>query len=52
MASKKLETSKNAKAKTAKKKRKINILSGVAHIHSSANNTIVAISDDMGNIVS
>ena len=40
------------KAKTTRKKRvKKNIASGVAHVHSTFNNTIVSISDEAGNIV-
>lgn len=38
-----------AKAKTRKGKK--NISNGIAHIHSSFNNTIVSISDEQGNIV-
>ena len=41
-----------AKAKTARKKRvKKNIASGVAHIHSTFNNSIVSIADEAGNII-
>ena len=42
-----------AKTKTVKKTRKVkkNISNGIAHIHSSFNNTIVSISDEAGNIV-
>ena len=41
-----------AKAKVTRKKRvKKNIASGVAHIHSTFNNTIVTITDDAGNVV-
>lgn len=41
-----------AKAKTIKtKKVKKNIANGIAHIHSSFNNTIVSISDEQGNVV-
>jgi len=39
------------KAKTKKKERK-NISSGVVHIQSTFNNTIVTITDSMGNVVS
>lgn len=39
------------KSKTKKKERK-NIASGVVHIQSTFNNTIVTISDTMGNVVS
>ena len=41
---------KNAKA-TRKKRVKKNIVSGVAHIHSTFNNTIVSICDEAGNVV-
>ena len=41
------------KAKTTRKKRvKKNVLSGIAHIHSTFNNTIVTIADEAGNVVS
>jgi small subunit ribosomal protein S11 len=39
------------KAKTKKKERK-NISSGIVHIQSTFNNTIVTITDSMGNVVS
>ncbi len=39
-----------AKAKTVRKTKK-NISNGIAHIHSSFNNTIVSISDELGNVV-
>lgn len=38
--------------KNNKKKNKKNILKGIAHIHSTFNNTIVTISDKSGNIIS
>ena len=41
-----------AKTTTRKKRVKKNIASGVAHIHSTFNNTIVSIADEAGNIVS
>ena len=42
-----------AKAKTSRKKRvKKNIASGVAHIHSTFNNTIVTITDEAGQVIS
>ncbi len=42
-----------AKPKTkAKKKEKKNIVSGIAHVNSTFNNTLVTISDDQGNVVS
>ena len=42
-----------AKVKVARKKRvKKNILKGVAHIHSTFNNTIVSITDEAGNVIS
>ena len=41
------------KAKTTRKKRvKKNIASGVAHVHSTFNNTIVTITDTQGNAIS
>ena len=42
-----------AKPKTkAKKKEKKNIVSGIAHVNSTFNNTLVTISDAQGNVVS
>lgn len=38
--------------KTTKRKIKKNIASGVAHIHSSFNNTIVSMTDENGNLIS
>ena len=40
------------KTRTTKKKVKKNIANGVVHIQSTFNNTIVTISDSMGNVVS
>lgn len=41
-----------AQAKVARKKRvKKNVAKGVAHIHSTFNNTIVTITDEAGNVV-
>ncbi|VEN74781.1 30S ribosomal protein S11 [Candidatus Desulfarcum epimagneticum] len=40
-----------AKKTRVKRKEKKNILNGVAHIQSTFNNTIVTISDPMGNVV-
>ncbi len=40
-----------AKPKTKRKVKK-NIVSGIAHINASFNNTLVTISDDQGNVVS
>ncbi len=41
-----------AKAKVARKKRvKKNVAKGVAHIHSTFNNTIVTITDEAGNVI-
>ena len=40
------------KARATKKKVKKNIANGVVHIQSTFNNTIVTISDAMGNVVS
>jgi small subunit ribosomal protein S11 len=41
-----------AKRKQVKKKVKKNILNGVVHIYSTFNNTIVSITDPMGNVLS
>ena len=43
---------KNKKVVTRKKKAKRNVAKGVAHIHSTFNNTIVTITDEGGNAVS
>ena len=40
-----------AKTVTRKKRVKKNIASGVAHVHSTFNNTIVTITDEAGNVV-
>ncbi len=42
-----------AKAKTVNKSKKTkrNVSTGIAHIHSSFNNTIVSISDELGNVL-
>ncbi|AOX43571.1 30S ribosomal protein S11 [Spiroplasma sp. NBRC 100390] len=40
------------KKTTNKKKVKKNVLKGIAHIHSTFNNTIVTISDEAGNVIS
>ena len=40
-----------AKTTTRKKRVKKNIVSGIAHIHSTFNNTIVTIADEAGNVV-
>lgn len=40
-----------AKPKTKKKEKK-NIVSGIAHVNSTFNNTLVTISDEQGNVVS
>ncbi len=42
----------NKKSNPIKKKRKITILKGIAHIHSTFNNTIVTITDEVGNVLS
>lgn len=42
---------KNSKIAKKTKKIKRNIANGVAHIHSSFNNTIVSISDEKGNVI-
>ena len=44
-------TKKNAKT-VRKKKVKRNIVKGVAHIHSTFNNTIVTVADENGNVIS
>jgi small subunit ribosomal protein S11 len=38
-------------AKTRKKREFKNVGSGVAHVHSSFNNTIVTISDNQGSVI-
>lgn len=48
---KKKKDDKKGKRKTFKKKEKRTILSGVAHIRATFNNTHVAISDQEGNVV-
>lgn len=41
-----------AKAKVARKRRvKKNVARGVAHIHSTFNNTIITITDEQGNVL-
>ena len=40
------------KTKTKKKAKKKNILSGIAHIHSTFNNTIITVTDLQGDVVS
>ena len=48
-----MPTKKNTSAaKTRKKKIRRNVAKGVAHIHSTFNNTIVTIADEAGNVVS
>ena len=42
---------KNVTRKTVTKRNRKNIESGAAHIHSSFNNTIVSITDTMGNVI-
>jgi small subunit ribosomal protein S11 len=52
---KKKTTQKNktvAKKPVTKKKKKLTFVNGVAHIHSTANNTIVSITDENGNVIS
>jgi len=44
--------SKTAGKKVVKKKEKRNVLHGIAHVHASFNNTIISISDPMGNMLS
>jgi small subunit ribosomal protein S11 len=43
---------KKAKAAVRKKKNRRNVAKGVAHIHSTFNNTIVTIADEAGNVIS
>ena len=43
---------KNTSAASRKKKAKRNVAKGIAHIHSTFNNTIVTITDEAGNAVS
>ena len=47
-----MAANKNKKVVTRKKKAKRNVAKGVAHIHSTFNNTIVTITDEAGNAVS
>jgi small subunit ribosomal protein S11 len=42
----------NNAAAARKKKVKRNVVKGVAHVHSTFNNTIVSISDEAGNVIS
>lgn len=49
---KKQTSSKKTIAKKTNKKKYKNITKGIAHIHSTFNNTIVAISDEAGNVIS
>ena len=37
-------------AKPKKKKEKKNIVSGIVHVNSTFNNTLITISDDQGNV--
>ncbi len=46
------EAAADADKKVRKKKGKKNIPNGVVHVHTSFNNTIITISDPMGNVVS
>lgn len=41
----------NSSAKTAKPKKKITMTSGIFHVHSSYNNTIVSLTDVQGNVI-
>lgn len=43
---------KSKKSVVRKKKTKRNVVKGVAHIHSTFNNTIVTIADEQGNVIS
>ncbi len=51
MAKKKKKDDKKGKRKTFKKKEKRTLLSGVAHIQATFNNTHVTVSDKEGNVV-
>ena len=46
-----MAANKNKKVVTRKKKAKRNVAKGVAHIHSTFNNTIVTITDEAGNAI-
>ena len=46
------QNSRNKRGAVRKKKVKRNITKGVAHIHSTFNNTIVTIADEAGNVIS
>lgn len=37
--------------KVAKKRQKKNILKGISHVHSTFNNTIVTMTDELGNVI-
>ena len=47
-----MPTKKNNAAKTRKRTARRNVPKGVAHIHSTFNNTIVTIADEAGNVIS
>ncbi|MDR2461618.1 MAG: 30S ribosomal protein S11 [Mycoplasmataceae bacterium] len=49
MASEKIQPKKNVKAK---KKKKLASPNGIAHIHSTVNNTIITFTDEQGNTIS
>ncbi len=46
-----MATVKKASKRKVRKKNKITVVSGIAHIHSTFNNTIVTITDKEGNVV-
>jgi len=48
----KQQTKKTAKRKTGKKREKLSIPAGIAHILATFNNTIISISDHEGNVLS
>ncbi len=52
MATVKQTNKKTATKAKAKKKRKLPSVNGIAHIHSTVNNTIVTITDEQGNAIS
>lgn len=51
MAKKKKDLEKKGKKKSFKKKEKRTLLSGIAHIQASFNNTLVSVADQEGNVV-
>ncbi|MDR2847190.1 MAG: 30S ribosomal protein S11 [Mycoplasmataceae bacterium] len=43
---------KKGDTKVKKRKKKLVVLSGIAHVHSTTNNTIISISDEQGKVIS